>query len=247
MTKEMQENLLNCTSIIETKDRFGNTKIGTCFFIGHIVDDTSNCFLVTNKHVLKNQVCATVSIDLYDEKNDIYQYGCMINFPLTNNIIFHDEYDIAAINLSFINGIDLNGKRLIYTIISSEMIPNDYSIFNHIQPVIMTGYPNGIYNHNFNKPIVRTGITSSSIDKTLKEDHDFIIDIPSIGGSSGSPIFTENNNMVYLIGIVKGTYTQTVKYNIYGNRLYHKRLNSIDINAHLGTVIRSDRILSLLR
>lgn len=246
MDKKTEEALLNSTSIIKTIDKYGKMRTATCFFIRHIIDSKEVTFLVTNKHVLENKVRIILCIDYYNIENNTYTYNNSIDITLGKDIVFHPEYDLCILNLSFINKLNSNNKILSYATIGTGMIPIDYSIFKHIQPIIMTGYPNGIYNMSVNCPIARYGITSTSISDNYNNRNEFLIDIPSIGGSSGSPIFTEVDDKVYLIGIERGTFIRNIEYDEYKNRLYHSKKHKIEIDTQLGIAIRSDEIRNLL-
>lgn len=55
------------------------------------------------------------------------------------------------------------------------------------------GYPDGLWDEKNNLPLVRRGITASSIQYDFNGKPDFIIDAAIFGGSSGSPVFIYND------------------------------------------------------
>lgn len=248
MDKKIQEAMLNCTSIIETIDYAGKRSTATCFFIRNIINCKEKHFLVTNKHVLEHQKECILHADLYSNINHNYSYNHKINIDLNNNVKFHNQYDLALIDITFLNQIQFNEYIYSYSTIGIGAIPTEaeYEQFSHIQPIIMIGYPKGIYNQVFNMPIARTGTTATSLSKTYKNQDLFIIDIPSIKGSSGSPIFTEFNKKIYLVGITCATFEQKLLINKYGNRIYHTKNQYVKTDVHLGLAIRANRIKELL-
>ena len=56
----------------------------------------------------------------------------------------------------------------------------------------MVGYPNGHSDQINNRPIVRRGITATSLQEDFNGQKVFLADIAVFGGSSGSPIFIFN-------------------------------------------------------
>lgn len=110
----------------------------------------------------------------------------------------------------------------------------------------MLGYPDGLYNKTFNLPFVRSGITATPIMKKHDNQDEFVVDIPSIGGSSGSTILAEVNDKLYLVGILYCAYTRKLQINKHQNRLYHSRKYTIEIDTQLGCAIRSNQLSDLI-
>ncbi len=56
----------------------------------------------------------------------------------------------------------------------------------------MIGYPNGIWDHVHNMPVIRRGITATPVATKWTGKDEFLTDIASFPGSSGSPVFLAN-------------------------------------------------------
>lgn len=56
----------------------------------------------------------------------------------------------------------------------------------------MIGYPNGLWDSQNNLPIIRRGITATSVKKDYNGKKEFLIDAAVFPGSSGSPVFIFN-------------------------------------------------------
>lgn len=242
MDKHTEELLLNSTSIIYTVDRHNNRRKATCFFVRTIINGTEEKYLVTNKHVLMNKEKAILYLNRYNKITKKFNYNYKVEITMLDAVEFHEKYDLAVLNINFLDNLNTETETLEYTTVGLGMIPNDYNIFSNIQSIIILGYPDGLYNANYNLPIVRTGITSTPIKNTLKNKDEFIIDVPTIGGSSGSPIFAEVDNKLYLIGVVYCTLRQKFTIDRYGKRLYHSSKYTVKIDGHLGIAIRSNQI-----
>ena len=113
----------------------------------------------------------------------------------------------------------------------------------------MLGYPNGIINSTTNHPIIRTGYIATNIKEKYNGYEIFLTDIPTFGGSSGSPILISNENGdVYLIGINSQTYNQPTKVYSPYNRLYHKKkvVGHVNIPNNVGIAINSRIIKEMI-
>ena len=60
----------------------------------------------------------------------------------------------------------------------------------------MIGYPRGIYDEANNLPIVRRGITATSMGRDYNSKPEFMIDMACFPGSSGSPVFMDKTGYV---------------------------------------------------
>ena len=56
----------------------------------------------------------------------------------------------------------------------------------------MIGYPNGIWDAKNNLPVIRKGITATHANIPWNGNSEFLTDIASFPGSSGSPVFLAN-------------------------------------------------------
>ena len=101
-------------------------------------------------------------------------------------------------------------KELYYTALTLDEIPRKDEIANsisRIEDIIVVGYPDGIWDSYNNMPIVRKGITATSLQLDFNNEPKFLIDAAIYGGSSGSPVYIFNQGSYSLVdnGLVAGT------------------------------------------
>ena len=189
-----QEQLAQSTTriIVVKKDK---TYVGTGFFYQFRKDSIFRNFIVTNKHVTENSDKTILS---FNKKIDGKPaYGNTVNYQILNTDIKWINHPDPSIDLSImdLNLIELDawkkGCPIFIRTIPNSFIPNDsiWETFTYLEDLIMIGYPNGILDEQNNLPIFRTGISASQPKLNVNHKPEFITDISTFGGSSGSPIF----------------------------------------------------------
>ena len=81
------------------------------------------------------------------------------------------------------------------TTLTLSDIPSKEEIVNtisRIEDITVVGYPDGIWDSYNNMPIVRKGITATSLQLDFNNEPKFLIDAAIYGGSSGSPVYIFN-------------------------------------------------------
>lgn len=237
MEKQIESILLKTTSIIHVFFNNQYLRSATCFFCKNFKGDM---FLVTNNHAIESATSIKLVLTLID--------GSItdIEIEIKGKVFKHVLYDICVIRFSSIYNILLEHKFPLYLgFIEQNGIVSDFSSFNRIEDIIMVGYPNSIYNESANLPIVRKGITATGLCDKYNNFDLFVIDIPTFGGSSGSPIFILNNNEPILVGINFRNYIDKIPIN--KNRMYHKRfIGTVNVPNSLGIAIKSNILLELI-
>lgn len=197
-------NLIYTTVRFEVLDSTATKTIstGTGFFMNFNKDDSGNKVLsaiVTNKHVIKDAKNIAFHVSLSDQNGNEIKgtHQRIVIYDMYNNggVFFHKDKDVDVVAMvvapTFSNLTKSTGKKPFVKYISMSMTSNqeyNNSLF-HIEDVIMIGYPIGIWDSVNNKPVVRKGITASSLSEDWEGKPVFLTDIATIGGSSGSPIF----------------------------------------------------------
>jgi len=178
------------------------TSCGTGFFFQYSTDNPNLSIpvIVTNKHVVKGSISGTLIFSLRDDKNN-YIPGKTHRYNISNFEkcwIFHpdENVDLCVMPIhQFYKEFKPNPYNLYMTYICEKDIPSAEEIkdFSHIEDVTIIGYPDGLWDEKNNLPLVRRGITASSIQYDFNGKPDFIIDAAIFGGSSGSPVFIYND------------------------------------------------------
>ncbi|MBC3479971.1 serine protease [Pseudomonas sp. SWRI77] len=168
---------------------------GTGFFYHFVNSETSTCpAIVTNKHVVNgaDQILATCHIADKDKKPS----GRFIDLKIPTSLatVNHpsSEIDLCALMISPLLQDAINkGTPVFYVTLDKKLIPetDDWQFFDAIENVTMIGCPNGISDEANNLPIVRRGITASSLRRNYNNKPEFVVDMACFPGSSGSPIF----------------------------------------------------------
>lgn len=221
---DIKKQLLYTTTKIINKTINGEIKHSTGFLYNFKTKDKHIVrTIITCKHCIENysELECNFCIDNgYSNPIDFLPFKLLFNSDTSHLIIKHDKYDLAAIIFSIDNKIFISGNtQPFYLSLENDQIPSQTSINNmsYIEDILMIGYPQGIYDDFNNKPIVRKGITATAIQLDFKNKPEFLIDIATFHGSSGSPVFyyssppyfEENafvpgNPKLYLLGMFIG-------------------------------------------
>ena len=208
--------------------------------------------IITNKHIVKG--CKTLKFHVTMSKDDgSPDIGNHERFEITDfqNLCFEhpdENVDLLAIGIEpLLDQLKKLGNRVFYTTLSIEHIPKplEWESLSFMEDIVMIGYPYSIRDETNNLPIIRKGITATHCNINYNGKSEFLTDIASFSGSSGSPIF--------LINI--GTYTDNKGNNCVGNRVLllgihyaggcTEPINGVQTFNHLGIVINSKRILEI--
>lgn len=220
-TLHITEQLINGTIRIEAFNK-DSVSTGTGFFVQFELDShISIPVIITNRHVIQGY--PHIRLYFKEAQNNQPKYGSHLVFTLTNDtlhVINHpnSEIDLVAIPTLGIQQI-MKKKGVKYFAVSADenLIPNDSTLkkeLKAIENIIMIGYPNGLWDVTNNLPIVRQGTTATMPYLNYNGKNEFLIDIATFNGSSGSPIFyyrdlyTRENYVaavdpkLYLLGIL---------------------------------------------
>lgn len=217
-------------------------------------EDSSRLFIITNRHVLlgkdkKNPLKTpflkfTLNFLNYTD-NSLLQKS--FDFPCIEgeNTYYHPTLDIVAVDISdFIKNEEKQAN--IYLHYRAFRAHNIGRNIYTTQPLVMAGYPKGLYDKINNLPIIRAGIASTSNEYDWNGNPEFLADIPSFGGSSGSPVFIISKeecspmdnlmpisySSINLLGLLKGGPLYPVK----------NKQGTFHIPMGLGRVIKAEKV-----
>lgn len=243
---ECENLILKVTSIVKC-NYFDKTKAtATCFFCQ---TNENKKILITNKHVFDKCKSADLYITVANINNNLIE-NRIITLNLGNDIFFHKFYDVCTLDITNIyTDLSQNGLEPQLSFINEKGVLTDYSNLHIIQEVLMLGYPSGIINLSYNHPIIRVGVAATNIKEKYNNQEIFLTDIPTFGGSSGSPIFiTDESGMIFLVGINSETFNHRFltypKQNKKRNRNKHNGF--VKIPNNIGIAINSFVIREML-
>lgn len=243
MNRQMEELLLKCTSILYAEEENGEQEQATCFFI----KKGTKQYLVTSKHVLEKKQRIYLYLDIHHKTTDTYSYHRKVTLALNHAVKFHDIYDLAILNIDCIAQQNTETETYTYKTLDLSIIPEQYEMFSYMQEILIVGYPSGIHDTVSNLPVVRKGITATPVKNSYKNRKEFLINIPFLNGSSGSPVFAEVEGNVYLIGIEYSKILEKVVMDRKKNRLYHSDKYTVEMETGIGIAVRASALLELCR
>ena len=200
MSLGLMEQLTHSTVRIETDLHGGGVSTGTGFYMNFLQkEDTCIPVIVTNKHVIAKANTGRFHVTLATDEG-LPDTGKHQQFQFANfeqQCIKHPDpnVDLAAFLIGpLLNQVQQSGGKLFYMPLQTELIPKDEEreSFSSMEDIVMIGYPNGIWDAKNNLPVIRTGITATHANVSWNGKPEFLTDIASFPGSSGSPVFLAN-------------------------------------------------------
>lgn len=169
--------------------------------------------LVTNKHVIEGCDFATIWITVAPKGAERDAFGLPIGrthmparLALGEDVVLHPNpnVDLCALRLARIfTLIDERGLSLVNNrLYSGHRMPvEQQNTLRHIESVAMVGYPNGLWDHVNNAPLVRRGTTATHPLVSFQGRPEFVIDMACFPGSSGSPVFLYQDGIYHEGGV----------------------------------------------
>jgi len=194
------EQLTHSTVRMEMVLHSGGISTGTGFYM-HFLNQGNECIpvIVTNKHVVANASIGKFHVTLATNeglpdtgKHSLFQFA---NFE--QQCVKHPDpnVDLAAFLIGpLLNQVQQSGGKLFYIPLEMSLIPSDEErkSYSSMEDIVMIGYPSGIWDAANNLPVIRRGITATHANIHWNGKSEFLTDIASFPGSSGSPVFLAN-------------------------------------------------------
>lgn len=262
----LDEQLIHSTIKINSIQSDGSECSGTGFFFNFEIDGKRIPAIITNKHVVRESKKLLLSFSLV--KNNEILIGQTQKVCLTDPASFivnhpNKDVDLCAILIGAILNSEFE-NQLLFSYFSIENIITDADFgkgsLSNIEEITLIGYPDGLFDEYNNLPIVRRGITATSIKYDFDNKKEFLIDSAIFPGSSGSPVIIFNQgayshhngiqfgNRLYLIGIVSKTFLHKIDGELKAIEVpsTSKIIAQSMMPNNLGIVIKSERILELI-
>ncbi|MGM9509713.1 S1 family peptidase [Larkinella sp. GY13] len=196
------EQLTYSTVRIECEYNDGTSGTGTGFFFQFLLDDTTGTHVpvvITNKHIVSGSTKGRLIITKANANNEpLDTQHFQVSFNNFENFWRKHpdgDVDLCAMPIApFINEANDRGERLFYIPLDKSLIPSNEQLadLSALEEILMIGYPNGIWDHVNNKPILRKGITATHPNFDYCGKKEIMIDAACFPGSSGSPVFIYN-------------------------------------------------------
>jgi hypothetical protein len=259
----LSEQLLYTTIKLSTFKAGASTGSGTGFFWRIEHGDKFIVLTATNKHVIND--CDRIEAFCHlanasEPETPSGKFAAVRIAVQPAEILMHPDpnVDLCLLGLSdLIDRTHSAGTPLFLRALSARDVPTSeqWAAFDAIENVMMIGCPRGIYDEANNLPIVRRGITATSLGKNYDSRAEFMVDMACFPGSSGSPIFI---NEIGYIDRKTNSYMMDARRLFFVGVLYAGPLitnkgeikfgsiPTVEVAAmmHLGQVIRSDMMLA---
>jgi len=179
-----------------------------------------------------------------------------------SNIMFYsssedvEQIDLCAINIRDLIKPNIEFELIPFSFDSQVLLKGQRALesLDVTTQIIMIGYPSGIYDPASQLPVSRTGHISSNPSLDYMGESKFLIDIRTLHGSSGSPVFFTQSNMYrndqkepgkYIRDLIDlrfiGIFTEFLKDNIVLDD--QKRF---EVSKDLGYVLKPNLVMKLM-
>lgn len=194
------EQLVHTTVRIDCTLANGSQSCGTGFFFRFLESgDQYAPAIVTNKHVIAGAMLGRIHFTFVGEDGEP-KLGSHEQFEINNfeqAWIKHPDphIDLAIFPLAALMSDLKRQNKTPYVLgLEKHIIPSqdEREKFSVMEDVVMIGYPSGLWDEVNNLPIIRRGVTATHIKTKWNGKDEFLTDIASFGGSSGSPVFLVN-------------------------------------------------------
>jgi hypothetical protein len=211
--------------------------------------------MISSRHVLQGALKVRVWVPIEKRCGRLPERFADITIELDGKATFHPDLDVDLAGFIFHHiekQVLPSDEKLFYTAISTKSIPvlEEWSDISIGDDVFVVGCPEGLEDVRNRRPLVRKGIIAS-FPKELERPN-FLIDVPTLTGSSGSPVIIDTHisfnrpkmeyelrSRFYLVGVVSdGLELQIESTEEQGSQTL--------ADLHLGKVVRSDKLLELI-
>lgn len=265
----ISEFLAHNTVRLEVKKMDNSISTGTGFFFNFSTDpDRFFPVIITNKHVIEAGVEGKFIVTKVNENGDPL-YGETLSVGISNfeqawALHPDNDVDLCAMKIApFIRDLESRGQVVSMKFLSINDLPTSEQLgeLRAIEDIIMTGYPDDIWDQINNQPIFRKGITATHPNIDFEGKKEFVADIACFPGSSGSPVVIYNDEgystnsgkhfigkkRFFLLGIAYAVFVHTAEGNIEAREISQLDWlsTSSEIPNNLALVIKSEALLEL--
>lgn len=225
-SQRASDRIVFCTTRINVDRNDGCEITGTGFFYSY----KKHVYLVTNKHLLKN--AEKIEFKLFtQDKNGKLDYSSLATVRLDGDYLQKyscghpsKKVDIQVVNLSKCQADKEPDRGLFIAVMEENLIPDQKGLEDlfAIERVVFVGYPNSMWDEVNHLPIIRSGTTASLLTIDFNGEPKFLIDASVFQGSSGSPVFINDDgsysdrkgsylgpSRTLFLGVISGVYAET--------------------------------------
>lgn len=193
-----RERMMFSTVLLEVETHNGARGTGTAFRFQFKLDGKYPIStLITNKHVIEGAAKGRFVMHTADVEGEVARPSGGFHEVVLDNMESHwihhpsSSVDLCALWLDPIRKeAEDSGTPLFDPTLDESMIWSDERLetLDAVEEVTMFGYPNALWDHKNNLPLLRRGVTATHPAIDFCGDSTTVIDIACFPGSSGSPV-----------------------------------------------------------
>ena len=193
----LTEELCFITVRIETTKLNGSVSVGTGYFVNFPAGEENKTvpLLITNWHVVEGGAIGNLTLTRASENGEPLagEFETYRIDDFQKAWIRHPDPKIDLCAFPFarlLNDAQSRGKRIFYKAFTPEIFASSELLaqLGAVEPVLMVGYPVGLWDSVNNMPIFRQGVTATHPNRNYLGTSEFLIDAACFPGSSGSPV-----------------------------------------------------------
>ena len=262
------EQIAHSTVRIEVETVDGKRGTGTGFFFSFANQGGTHVpAIVTNKHVVENAIRGRFHLSTADsDGNPVYSGHQVFTFErFAKRWLAHPEKDVDLCAMPIapiLERAHKEQKRIFFVQLDMSLVPTPAELaeLTAMEDILMAGYPNGIWDHVNNMPVLRRGVTATHPNLDWNGNPEFMIDAACFPGSSGSPVFLFNlggyaaktggmviGSRLKLLGVLYAgpQYTAEGEIRIVKVPTVERAIALTDIPNNLGIVVKARKLEAL--
>ena len=198
ITKKLLFNTVRVDTVLED----GSEGSGTAFVVSHTHPRGTNTFIVTNRHLVDGVRRGGLVFTQKRNGQPVFGQRFQLNiedFPHAWFTHPDPEVDLAIIPMRPLEqAASDQGVELYYPAIDSRLAPDAATQrgFDALEDVLFVGYPSGVWDQTNLMPILRRGTTATPMALDFEGRKEFLIDAAVYPGSSGSPVFVYQTDVM---------------------------------------------------
>ena len=191
----LSKKLLFNTVRVDTVMEDGSEGSGTAFIVSHAHRRGTHTFIVTNRHLVDGVREGGLVFTQKHNGQPVLGQRFQLNiedFPHAWFTHPNPDIDLAIVPMRPLEQAARDqGVELYYHVIDSRLAPDAATLrgLDALEEVLFIGYPSGVWDHVNLMPIMRRGTTATPMALNFEGRAEFLIDAAVYPGSSGSPVF----------------------------------------------------------
>jgi hypothetical protein len=200
----ISEKIMHSTVRIVSPIDATHASVGTGFLFSFPAGpNLTRIVVVTNKHVIAGPGAGFFWLtQMKPDGTADFSKHLTITANWKTDAILHPDpaIDLAVIPIGgALNNFITAGNPAFFSTLDKSLIPSEDAIKDLVplEPLVTVGYPEGIIDSVNNLPVFHRGVAATPLYVDFDGKPDFLIDIATWPGSSGSPVFLYDSGTIF--------------------------------------------------